>query len=91
MEVYKKNEEINKFVKSTEQGAATTVLAAIGKEYDGRGGLYLEDCGEWGPVKGGKYTVLDGGYEEHAFDEEGEERLWEVSLRMVGLEGDVVG
>jgi hypothetical protein len=91
MEVYKKNEEINTFVKSTEQGAASTVLAAIGKEYEGRGGLYLEDCGEWGPVKGDRYTVLDGGYEGRAFDEEGEERLWGVSLGMVGLEGDVVG
>jgi hypothetical protein len=61
MEVYKKNEEINKFVKSTEQGAATTVLAAIGKEYDGRGGLYLEDCGEWGPVKGASIRCWMGG------------------------------
>jgi hypothetical protein len=82
---WKKNPDVEKYMKSTEQGAATTVLAAIGKEYEGVGGKYLEDCGEWGPVKEGEYYPFDFGYGEHAFDEEKEARLWKESLKMVGL------
>jgi hypothetical protein len=36
----------NKMVKSMEQGAATSVLTAVGREWDGVGGRYLEDCEE---------------------------------------------
>ena len=35
-----------KVIKSSEQGAATTVLATIGNEYEGKGRVYLEDIGE---------------------------------------------
>ncbi|KAL4970925.1 uncharacterized protein BDV14DRAFT_194711 [Aspergillus stella-maris] len=70
-------------MKSAEQGAATTVYAALDRELDGTGGLYLEDCGISGPVEPG-YTLLDPGYEEFAFDEEGEQMLWRRSLELVG-------
>ncbi|WVN90655.1 uncharacterized protein L203_105897 [Cryptococcus depauperatus CBS 7841] len=36
--------ENRKIMKSPEQGAATTVLAAIGKELENVGGVYLENC-----------------------------------------------
>lgn len=32
-------------IKTVEQGAATSVWAAVSTELDGKGGLYLEDCG----------------------------------------------
>ena len=32
-------------VKSKEQGAAMSVWAAVGREVEGKGGVYLEDCG----------------------------------------------
>src|SRR3546814_8597261 len=32
--------------KSVEQGSATTIWAALGRELEGAGGLYLEDCNE---------------------------------------------
>lgn len=35
-----------KLMKSTEQGAATTVWAAVGKEWENKGGRYLNDCAE---------------------------------------------
>jgi NAD(P)-dependent dehydrogenase (short-subunit alcohol dehydrogenase family) len=41
---------VEKFMKSPEQGAATTVLAAVGKEFEGKGRLYLEDCAVAGPT-----------------------------------------
>ncbi|KAF7563686.1 hypothetical protein G7046_g468 [Stylonectria norvegica] len=41
-----KDERLLKELKSPEQGAATTVCAAIGKEWEGQGGKYLLDCAE---------------------------------------------
>ncbi|KAF4619106.1 hypothetical protein G7Y89_g14742 [Cudoniella acicularis] len=63
-----------KGVKSTEQGAATTVLAAVGKEWEGVGGKYLEDCQD-APmfVEGGEPS--DPGYSSWAFNEVLEKRL----------------
>ena len=34
--------EVHAYMKNAEQGAATTIWAAIGKEMQGKGGLYLE-------------------------------------------------
>lgn len=81
------NQEIVLYMKSAAQGAATSVFAALSKEWEGRGGRYLENCAESPPVpKGHKQT--DAGYVPHAYDEEGEKRLWVDSLRMVGVEDD---
>jgi hypothetical protein len=55
-------------------------LAAVGKVFEGKGRLYLEDCGVAGPTTDGSE-----GYKEYAFDKEKEARLWEDSLKMVGL------
>ncbi len=40
---------VNPRFKSVEQGAATTVWAAVGAELEGIGGMYLEDCHEAEP------------------------------------------
>ncbi|KAH6681783.1 putative WW domain-containing oxidoreductase [Halenospora varia] len=79
-----------KGVKSTEQGAATTVLAAIGKEYEGVGGRYLEDCGEPGAFEEGNPPSAPG-YEKWTFDEKLEVQLWRDSLVMVGLDKQHAG
>jgi len=78
---WKSRPNVDNIVKSNEQGAATSVLAAVGKEYEGEGRLYFEDCDLATP------TEDDGmsGYGKHAFDKEKEARLWEDSLKMVGL------
>jgi len=73
-----------KGLKSVEQGAATTVLAAVGREWEGFWGKYLEDCQE-APLLGEKWTWDGLGYVKHAFDREGEERLWRDSLELVGV------
>jgi len=84
---YKQVEAVNKYMKSPAQGAATTVVAAISKDLEGKGGIYLEDCQQSMPVNKG-YSVLDGGYEKHAFDAESEGKLWVESLKLVGSEDD---
>jgi NAD(P)-dependent dehydrogenase (short-subunit alcohol dehydrogenase family) len=67
--------------KTVESGAATSVWAATAPELEGRGGLYLEDCGV------GEIGATDDssvGYDAHAFDTDGERRLWQVSEELVG-------
>ncbi|KAL2839880.1 putative short-chain dehydrogenase/reductase [Aspergillus pseudodeflectus] len=70
-------------MKSAEQGAATSTWAAVSKSLDGMGGIYLENVqiskpwveaeGNWAP-----------GYAPHAYSPEGERRLFDLSLNLVG-------
>ncbi|KAH7200648.1 hypothetical protein BKA60DRAFT_191470 [Fusarium oxysporum] len=76
--------ELFKQFKSPEQGAATTVWAAIGKQWEGRGGKYLAECAEADPSED-ESNAFGSGYAKHAFDPEAEGRLWRDSLRLVGF------
>jgi NAD(P)-dependent dehydrogenase (short-subunit alcohol dehydrogenase family) len=67
--------------KSIPQGAATSVWAATSRSLDGKGGLYLEDCGIAEEVPVG---VAEHGYYAWAVDPEAAERLWAVSEQIVG-------
>ena len=67
--------------KSVESGAATSVWAATAPELEGRGGLYLEDCGI-GILRADEEQST--GYQQHAFDPEGETRLWALSEELLG-------
>lgn len=82
-----KSDVVQKHMKSPEQGAATTVWAAVGQELEGKGGIYLEDCQVSKPTRPNN-TPLDPGYKPHAYDEAGEKQLWVDSCRMVG-ESDI--
>ncbi|GFF30947.1 retinol dehydrogenase 12 [Aspergillus udagawae] len=75
------------YLKTEEQGAATVVVAAVGREWEGKGGKYLENCRESELAKPGFRTV-DPGYASHIWDQESAERLWEESRRLVGLRED---
>ena len=79
--------ELNKAFKSVEQGAATQVLAAVGKVFEGLGGLYLDDCGVSEFMGDGDVPGVKG-YRAWINDLEGEKRLWRDTAAMVGLEGD---
>ena len=81
------NEYIVKILKSPEQGAATTVLAAIGKEWENNGGKYLENCEEAqrGKDDGDTFGV---GYVSQTYDPKSEARLWKDSLNIVGISND---
>jgi len=67
--------------KTTEQGAATSVWAAVGDELDGVGGLYLEDCAQAVPWSKENPWV---GVMPHALDPEAAERLWTLSVETTG-------
>ncbi|KIW11716.1 hypothetical protein PV08_11018 [Exophiala spinifera] len=81
-------ETVAKVLKSPEQGAATTVLAAVGKEWEDNGGKYLEDCEE---AKRGEDDgdVFGTGYVRQTYDPDNELRLWKDSLEMLGMKDDV--
>ncbi|KAI1200644.1 short chain dehydrogenase [Nemania serpens] len=74
--------EIQAFLKDSEQGAATTVLAAVGKEWEGKGGKYLEDCRVALPE-----PLIAGlaGVGAYAYDEEKENKLWDLTRKTLGL------
>lgn len=74
--------KVNDRFKSTEQGAATSVWAAIGPELEGVGGLYLENCAQALPWS------QDNPFEgvmSYALDAEGAERLWALSEETTGV------
>jgi NAD(P)-dependent dehydrogenase (short-subunit alcohol dehydrogenase family) len=68
-------------VKTVEAGAATSVYAATAPELEGRGGLYLEDCGVAAVDDAEDATA---GVRSYAVDPELAQRLWSVSEEAVG-------
>ncbi len=68
-------------LKSVEAGAATSVYAATAPELEGRGGLYLEDCGV-ADVDDAEGAA--GGVRSYALDPAAAKRLWSTSEEMVG-------
>lgn len=67
--------------KTTQQGASTSVWAAVGSELDGVGGLYLEDLAQAAP-----WTKEAGwsGVMPYALDPEQADRLWALSVETTG-------
>ena len=78
------NDAVRKGMKSPEQGAATSVWGAVAKVLEGKGRLWLEDCQTCGPQPDppGNFDI---GFAPWAFDEEAEDRLWQVSNELVGV------
>ena len=67
--------------KTPEQGASTSVWAAVAEELEGEGGLYLEDCSVAMPWTKDKPNQ---GVMGHALDPEAAERLWILTEETVG-------
>ena len=85
-EYMRTNQEVINHMKSPAQGAATTVWAALSTDLEGSGGKFLEDCSIAKPVQGPGILAL--GYAPHAYNEEGEKKLWADSLKMLNIEDD---
>ncbi|WP_066680558.1 SDR family NAD(P)-dependent oxidoreductase [Caulobacter sp. CCH9-E1] len=77
------NDQPREGFKTTEQGAATSVWAAVGDELEGVGGLYLEDCNQAVPWSKEQPWV---GVMPHALDPEAAERLWALSVETTGAD-----
>ncbi|KAL6415773.1 putative ww domain-containing oxidoreductase protein [Ilyonectria robusta] len=85
MKAMAEDKESFKLIKDIGQGASTSVLAAVGREWEGRGACYLADCAEQGPAKpdASPWEMSDQGYAPWAFDEENAKKLWDVSVKLV--------
>lgn len=76
------NGKVRDGFKTTEQGASTSVWAAVGAELEGVGGLYLEDCTQAEPwTKDAPWK----GVMPYALDAAGADRLWALSEETVGV------
>ncbi|KAJ4180374.1 hypothetical protein NW755_011868 [Fusarium falciforme] len=82
------NPAIGLYMKSIAQGAATKVWAAVGKEWEKRGGRCLVEVSEAGPLRGSETDIIRLGYTPHAYDEDGEKRLWKIGLELIGAQDD---
>jgi NAD(P)-dependent dehydrogenase (short-subunit alcohol dehydrogenase family) len=69
-------------IKSPEQGAATTVWAAVGAAWAHKGGRYLEDIAEARPVDPNSDSLTIPGYAPWAYDYEGARKLWKLSCNL---------
>ena len=80
--------EGNGIMMNAGQGAATTVYAAISKEWEGRGGRYLANCIEQGPRNPGsrRFDGSECGYATWAYDEKAASELWKLSCELVHVE-----
>ncbi|CAG9948806.1 unnamed protein product [Clonostachys rosea f. rosea IK726] len=70
--------------KTTAQGAATTVWAAVAAELEGKGGGYAEDCQLAGPWDPNSHPVGPG-TAPWAFDTDKAARLWDLSVKVLDL------
>ena len=74
--------KINDRFKTTEQGASTSVWAALAPELEGVGGLYLENCAQAEP--GSKENPVQGVW-PWAINPESADRLWALTKATIGV------
>ncbi|KAI8963601.1 NAD(P)-binding protein [Daldinia sp. FL1419] len=78
------DEGLAKMLKNPAQGAATSVWAAVAKELEGKGGIYLDEVAE-AELTPPDAPYYAGGYHEKAFNPPAEKKLWDISLKLTGL------
>jgi hypothetical protein len=81
------NPTILPYVKTPQQGAATSVWAAVARDLEGKGGRYLEsmqEIDEWTGPEERRIDWTDPGYAPFAYDKEKENKLWELSEKLIG-------
>ena len=87
-EQWANNEDVMNQMQSPEQGAATTVWAAAGKVWEGKGGKYLAQC-TVAPPTDDLTSLISAGVGAHAYNVEGEDRLWKLSEELTGIRVDL--
>ncbi|KAE8450386.1 hypothetical protein EG329_006460 [Mollisiaceae sp. DMI_Dod_QoI] len=81
---WQEDPNITPFMMNAAQGSATTVWAATAKVWEGKGGKYLADCTIAQPATNTS-SALDSGVGPDAYNEEGENRLWDLSSKLTGV------
>ncbi|GAW18118.1 hypothetical protein ANO14919_075910 [Xylariales sp. No.14919] len=74
-----------RYMQNTEQGASTSVWAAVSRDLEGKGGRYLEQCQVSEGLTQGS-DVVGPGHAPWAYHEEDAKKLWALSLKLVGLD-----
>ena len=78
-----KFKESNFKLKTVEQGASTSVWAAVAPELEGVGGKYLEDC-QLSKLSTPEAIATDHfGYLEYAVNLDNALKLWDLSLKWI--------
>jgi NAD(P)-dependent dehydrogenase (short-subunit alcohol dehydrogenase family) len=72
--------------KTIEQGAATSVLVAASPRLNGIGGRYFEDCHQAAILDPDAPATSIAGVAPYALDPANANRLWELSLQLLGSE-----
>lgn len=67
-------------MKTIEQGASTTIWAAVAPELENKGGLYLEDCAIAKQSTAEKIQSEYEGYMEYAMNKANALKLWDISM-----------
>ncbi|CAF0821491.1 unnamed protein product [Brachionus calyciflorus] len=70
--------------KTIEQGASTSVWAAVAIELEGKGGMYLENCG-YSKLQENNFDAFQtqSGHLSYAIDEKRALELWNLSLELI--------
>ncbi len=68
-------------IKTVEEGASTQVWAAVARELDGAGGLYLEDCAISKLSTPEQICKEQHGYTDFAVIKENDLKLWDISTQ----------
>jgi NAD(P)-dependent dehydrogenase (short-subunit alcohol dehydrogenase family) len=69
--------------KTPEQGASTTLWAATSESLEGKPGVYCEDCDIASLIDADSPMARYMGVDAHACSDEGAERLWELSEKLL--------
>ncbi|OAA51754.1 NAD(P)-binding domain protein [Metarhizium rileyi] len=88
LDAWKQDADANSQMMSPPQGAATSVWAAVGTVWEGKGGKYLANCSVPG-YSDSATSLLDIRAAPHTYDAQGEDRLWELSAKLVAVDKDV--
>lgn len=83
---FRKDPSILPYMQSAEQGCATTLWAAIGKVWEGKGGEYLQDCRIAPPETGDFFAPMSSAAAPWVKGQVADEdKLWELSCQLVGF------
>ena len=86
IERWKKEPDTVKAMETADQGAATTVWAAVSPVWEGKGGKYLSACSVASLDTGDQFTSASDGHGPDCYNKEGEDCLWQLNIELTGVD-----